>query len=126
MLLDSVNVDTKRTQTKNKTVGKYSNDKIQFTFFCLPYRRRVNFLRGVFLQYNFIQIHTKEKVCKLGSANLNRSVEKVGRVTGNRGTFFRSKHAHQLTLNYITSVDISMCLEKDFCCEKAWKKAFIY
>ena len=36
ILLEPVQVDKKRKQTKEKTVRKYSNDKIQFTFFCLP------------------------------------------------------------------------------------------
>ena len=36
--LESVRVDIKRTQTKNKTFREYqSNDKIHFTFFGLPY-----------------------------------------------------------------------------------------
>ena len=60
--LEPVKVDIKRTQTKNKTVQKHSNDKIQFTFFCLPNGRWMNgpktvthwehmgaHLRGVFL-----------------------------------------------------------------------------
>ena len=33
ILFEPVKIDTKGTQTKNKTVRKYSNDKIQFTFF---------------------------------------------------------------------------------------------
>ena len=33
MIIEPVNVDIKRTQTTNKIVRKYSNDKIFFTFF---------------------------------------------------------------------------------------------
>ena len=40
--LEPVKVDIKRAQTKNKTVQKHSNDKIQFTFFCLPNGRWMN------------------------------------------------------------------------------------
>ena len=39
ILLEPLKIDIKRTQTKNETVQKYSNDNIQFTFFCLPYGR---------------------------------------------------------------------------------------
>ena len=42
ILLEPLKIDIKRTQTKNETVQKYSNDNIQFTFFCLPCGRQVN------------------------------------------------------------------------------------
>ena len=67
--LKPVKIDIKRTQLKTKlSESIQSSFKIQFTFFGLPYGRWVN------------------EYTKLGLVNLN--FFRVGRVTGNRGTFF--------------------------------------
>ena len=42
ILLEPVKVDIARTQTVNKIVRKYPNDKNQFTFFYLSYGRWVD------------------------------------------------------------------------------------
>ena len=50
ILLEPVKIDIKRTQTKNKTVRKNLNDKIQF---CLPCGRWVN--GCISFIYNYIR-----------------------------------------------------------------------
>ena len=50
ILLEPVKVVMKRTQTKNETVWKYSNNKIQSTCFYLPYGCWVNGFFPIFLQ----------------------------------------------------------------------------
>ena len=65
ILLEPVKLDIKRTQTKNKTFRKYLNDKIQLTFFSLPYGRWVNFF------WSIVLCTIIDEIKSLGSANLN-------------------------------------------------------
>ena len=65
LLIDQLKKGTtkwyEKTQTKNKTVRKYSNDKVQFTFFYLPYGRWVNGFFPISLQLS----HIGRKILKL-------------------------------------------------------------
>ena len=90
ILLEPVKVDIKRTQTKNKTVRNDSNDKIQFTFFCLP-----DFFCSTVLYTDTYEMKS------LGSAYLNIFL-RVGRVTGNRATFFGLIYHRLCPFTYIS------------------------
>ena len=77
ILLEPVKLDIKRTQTKNKTFRKYLNDKIQLTFFCLPYGRWVS---RSFWSIVFVYNYRRNKKFRIGKFE---HFLRDGRVTGN-------------------------------------------
>ena len=70
MLIEPVNVDIKRTQTTNKTVRKYSNDKIFFTFF--------RFATWPLGEWLFSQFPPQETLCSVVSYTIIYEIKKLG------------------------------------------------